>query len=280
MSKAPNLPESTGPEDDALRIQALRRSWACPGAGFAMLGRDGLAISTYLASLATLGAMAWLIIQPAAAALWATLGFLALAAALSLTEQFTVKKLSPQSPKPTFLVRGFLLAGAAQWLAAAVVLALFVIRFGSLQMAGSGMSPTLEKGERLLYEKRVEPERLRRGAAIVYRVSDRSAWGEPGWLVISRILAVPGDQLSLRDGTYLVNGEAGPAVAATGQYEPVIHIPSAPKTLLVPVDLFFVVQDSPRGGFDSRVLSWVQTRDVVSTRLYYLSRRGVLKPVE
>src|SRR5205823_1057502 len=74
---------------------------------------------------------------------------------------------------------------------------LLFTRLGSLQMAGSGMSPTLEMGERILYEKRVESALLRHGTVIVYRLSDRSAWSGPGSLTISRILAVPGDQLSV-----------------------------------------------------------------------------------
>lgn len=280
MSDTSGLPTAAGLEDRPLRTKAVRRSWACPGAGFALLGRDRFAVSTYLTSLATLGAAAWLSIEPGATALWAALSLLGLATALWVAEQFAVKKLTPRTPKPRFLVRGFFVASAAGWLAAALLLVLLFTRFGSLQLAGSGMSPTLEKGERVLYEKRVEPERLRRGTIIVYRVSDRSAWGEPGWLVISRILAVPGDQLSVRSGKYLVNGETGPAVAETGRYTPVLQIPFAPETLTLPDNRFFVVQESPTGGFDSRVLSWVETGEIVSARLYYLSGRGVLKPVE
>jgi signal peptidase I len=258
----------------------MRRSWACPGAGFAVLGRHGLALVTYLTSLATLGASAWLVIDPGPAPLWATLGLLAVAAALWVAEQVGIKRLRPQAPKPRFLVGGFLPASAAAWLATAVVLTLLFSRFGSLQLAGSGMAPTLERGERVLYEKRVDPTALRPGTIIVYHLSARSAWGEPGWLVISRILAVPGDQLSIHDGRYLVNGRPGPLVAETGRYQPVVRIPFAPESLTLPDSCFFVVQETPTGGFDSRVLSWVETRDVVSTRLYYLSGRGILKPVE
>jgi signal peptidase I len=258
----------------------MRRSWACPGAGFALMGRDGLAVFSYLTSLATLGVAAWLIIEPSALALWATLALLGLASALSILEQFAVKKLSPRAPKPRFLAGGFLVASAVGWFAAGLVLILLFTRVGTLQLAGSGTSPTLEKGERVLYEKFVRGECLRHGAIIVYRVSERSAWGKPGWLVISRILAVPGDQLSIRSGQYLVNGESGPAVAGTGRYTPVIQIPFAPETLTLSGNRFFVVQESPTGGFDSRVLSWVEAAEIVSTRLFYLSGRGVLKPVE
>lgn len=149
-----------------------------------------------------------------------------------------------------------------------------------MRLAGRGMSPTLEKGERTLYEKHVEPARLRRGTVIVYRLSAQSAWSEPGWLVISRILAVPGDQISMRSGRYLVNGQPGPAVATTNPHQPVLEIPTAPATLTMPEQHYFTVQDSPSAGYDSRVLSWVKAEDIVTTQLYYLSGRGFLKPVE
>jgi Signal peptidase, peptidase S26 len=207
---SPGLLASTGPDDRALRTKAVWRSWICPGAGFALLGRDKFALATCFASLGTLFSFAWLAIQPGAAAVWTVLAAVAVATALWLAEQLAVKRLGPRTPAPGFLVSGFLFASAATWLGAVIVLVLLLTRFGSLQLAGSGMSPTLEKGERVLYDKRVEPERLRRGAVILYKVPNGSAWGEPGWLVVSRVLAAPGDRLSIQSGRYLVNGRAAP----------------------------------------------------------------------
>jgi signal peptidase I len=271
----PVAPTITGPNDRALRTRAALRSLVCPGAGFALLGRGAMAVVTLLASLGTLGATAWLALQPNAAALWTVLGGLVLATALWVTEQLAVKRLTLRVPKP-----GFLIASAVTWLAVASVLVLLFTHFGYLRMVGIGMSPTLGIGERFFYHKRVESERLRRGVVVVYKLSDRSAWGKPGMLVVSRILAVPRDQLSIRDGRYLINGEGGPAVAVTGEYMPVIQVPLAPDTVTVPDNYYFVVQDSPQDGFDSRVLSWVEAKDIVGTRLYYVSGRGILKPVE
>jgi len=142
------------------------------------------------------------------------------------------------------------------------------------------MSPALEKGERVVYEKRVDPARLRRGTVIMYRLSHRSLWGEPGSLTIARILAVPGDQLSIQNGKYLVNGEVGQTVAGTGQYAPELEVTSMPEALTLADHRFFVVQEAPTRGLDSRVLSWVESAEVVSTRLYLLSGRGVFRPVE
>lgn len=225
-------------------------------------------------------AIVWPILAPGAGALWTALAILGTAAALSIAEQSAIKKCSILTPSPDFLVRGFLAAAAVMWIGAGLVLILFFARFGSLQLVGSGMAPTLEKGERVLYEKRVDAERLRRGVIIAYRLSNRSAWGEPGVLMISRILAVPGDQLSIRDGKYVINGEDGPPVAVTNPYTPVLEIPAAPETLTLDTSRFFIIQESPTGGFDSRVLSWVDGDAIISTQMYYLSLRGVLKAVE
>jgi signal peptidase I len=203
-----------------------------------------------------------------------------LSTALWIAEQFAVKRLSLHAPRPKFLVNNIFIASAPMWIAGALALFLLFTRFGSIQLAGNGMSPTLENGERALYVKVLDPQRLRRGAVIVFRTSNRSAWGEPGALVISRILAIPGDRLSIRDGRYVLNGEQGPTVADTGPYAPVLPIPTAPETLTLSADRFFVVQDSPSGGFDSRVLSWVEPTEIVSTRLHYMSARSVLGPVE
>src|SRR5262245_60361590 len=100
MSDAPSLPAATEMEEGALRSKAMRRSWVCPGAGFALLGRRAPAILTCLTSLATLGAFTWLTIDPGAAPLWTALGLLVVAAAFWVAEQITVKRRTPQSPKP------------------------------------------------------------------------------------------------------------------------------------------------------------------------------------
>jgi signal peptidase I len=267
-------------ENRSVRTQAVRRSWACPGAGFALLGRDALALSTYVTSLAALGAMIWLALKPGPLPLWTTVVLGVLSTALWIAEQLMIKRLISQPPRPRFLVNSFLVASAPMWIAAALALTLLFTRFGSIRLAGNGMSPTLENGERALYVKGVDPERLQRGTVIVFRTSRRSAWGEPGAIVTARILAVPGDRLSIRDGGYVLNGEHGPAVADTGSYAPVVAIPTAPDALTLSDNRFFVVQDSPKGGFDTRVLSWTEPTEIVSTRLYYLRGGRLLRSVE
>lgn len=256
------------------------RSYICPGAGFAILGSVALAALAFAVSLGLMLAVIWVSFQPGVISVCAVLGLLALASTFWVVEQIVARRASLRSPGPSFLTTGYPVAAASTWLGATACLGFVLTHFGSLVLAGTGMSPTLAKGERVLYHKHVAPESLRRGAVIAYKLSDRSAWGQPGWLVISRILAVAGDQLSIEDGKYLINGEIGPVVAETGRFTPVILIPFAPEALTVPENCYFVVQDSPQGGLDSRVLSWVHTQEGVSTRLYHLNGRSFLEMVE
>jgi signal peptidase I len=267
-------------KSESLRADAASRSWYCPGAGFALLGRDRLAIATYLVSVGALGALAWLIIAPGAPALWAALVSICASGGLWMGEQVACRKLTPRAPQPRILVGGFRAAGMIGWLGAAAVVVLLLALVGAAQVAGDGMSPTLEKGERLLYEKRVKRAHLRRGAVIIYRLSERSEWGKPGALMTSRILAVPGDELSIREGKYLVNGQERQSVAPIGSHSRVIPVPSAPSAITIPRDHFFVIQDSPNHGLDSRVLSWVERDEIDGARLYLMSGRGIFKPVQ
>jgi signal peptidase I len=264
----------------ALRKKAFRRSWLCPGAGFALLGRTILALATFVVSLCAMASMAWAALHPGAGTLWAFAVLFVLAATLSIMEQIAVGRMAAYAPGPRFLVDGFPFAVSGIGLAAAIVLIVILSSFGSLRLAGSGMTPTFEKGELFLYHKRALDDRLVRGRVIVYKLSDHSAWGQAGVLMVSRILAVPGDRLSMQGEHYLLNGEPGPAVGATGQFAPVIAVPRTPETIQVPENCYFMIQDSPAGGFDSRVLSWAQRKDIVSTNFYYLRTHDFLKSVE
>ena len=266
--------------EDELRRKALKRSWLCPGAGFALVGNRRFAIATFATSICTLPAVAWLALQPTAASLWTTIAAVAISSALWAAEQIRVKKAVVHSPSPSILDRAFMAAAGAMWLAVALAFVLLITSFGSLRMAGSGMQPTLEPAELLVYHKQVDWRAVKPGAIIVYKNPDDSGWGQPGWLIISRILAGPGDKISIRNGKYLVNGAAGPPVAETGNYHPVLEIPHSPESRTIPDDCYFMVQESPRGGLDSRVLSWARADKIVGSRLWYLSRRGVCTPVK
>jgi signal peptidase I len=263
-----------------IRTRAIKRSWICPGAGFALIGNGACATATFVASLCIVPAVAWLAFQPTAASLWTTVAVLVIATVLWLAEQIAAKKATVRTPSPPILVRGFIASTCTMWLAVVLGVGLLVTAFGSLRMAGSGMTPTLEKDERLIYHKHVDWQYVKPGAIIVYKNANDSAWGKPGWIVVSRILAGPGDNISIQNANYVVNGAVGAPVAATGKYDAVLDIPSSPDGLTIPEDCYFIVQDSPTGGFDSRVLSWVRAESIIGSRVWRVSSRGICTPVE
>src|SRR5437899_10774085 len=79
-----------GYDEATLRKKARQRSFFCPGAGFALLGRKVLAILTFTASLCVFAAAAWAVLQPSAGALWGALVALLVATVCWASEPLTV----------------------------------------------------------------------------------------------------------------------------------------------------------------------------------------------
>ena len=59
-------------DEAELRMKAVKRSWICPGAGFALVGNRTYAVLTFVASLCILPAVAWLAFQPTTTSLRGT----------------------------------------------------------------------------------------------------------------------------------------------------------------------------------------------------------------
>lgn len=151
---------------------------------------------------------------------------------------------------------------------AVTLLVAFVLVFGFIRpfvvMAYSipsvSMVPTLEVGDRVLVNKFIyrfkEPERR----DIV--IFDAVANGKPETL-IKRVVGLPGDRISLRDGILYLNGER--------QKEPYIVnkpcVRSLPKTcsfgpVTVPKDHIFVMGDNRANSEDSRFIGPVPRQSV------------------
>ena len=156
-----------------------------------------------------------------------------------------------------------------------------LVIFGTQIMRGEGMSPIINPGELVLYHKRVVATDLAPGKVVSFRTSPDSSWGRPGDVVIARILAGPGDALAIRERQYEVNGkDSGIEVSPVGQFPVVVDVPEAPENITVPPDCYFVVQEQPPKALDSRTLSWARRQDVIATRLWLVSKRGLGKPLE
>ena len=99
-------------------------------------------------------------------------------------------------------------------------------------------------------------------------------------MVVARILAIPGDELSVQGGHYLVNGKRTVPASPLGKFRPSLEIPQAPKALTAPPGCYFIVQDDSQNSFDSRVLSWARESNLVATRAIVVIGHAFGKEVE
>jgi signal peptidase I len=132
------------------------------------------------------------------------------------------------------------------------------------------MNPTLKPNELFVYYKRVDPETVLPASVVVFKNANDSGWGRPGSLVVSRILAGPGDRLAMDGDYYVVNGSRAWRVAAVGERNICIDVPPAPAALVVPDGCYFTVQNTPAQGLDSRVLCWLRKEKIVSSMIWRL----------
>ena len=271
--------EAPQPDVFAHRRAARRRMWICPGGGFAYLGRPTASLLTYLASLGvplSATVAAW---RPTAPLIGATLALFAAALfmfALEATATYT-SWTAAETPAAAYRPwRRLLLLTGAVALFGGVVLT----SYGVLQIRGDGMLPTFHDEERLLYRKWLPFEDLRVGQLILFRLDEDNKPMEPGTYMLGRILALPGDEISIRGDTYYVNGKASKSVAPSEPYSLAVNVLRQPRKSIVPGDCYFVVQDSIDEGLDSRVLSWARRDRIVSTRIFTFDGTIIPRQVE
>jgi hypothetical protein len=99
--------------------------------------------------------------------------------------------------------------------------------------------------------------------------------------VLGRILAAPGDTIAILAGHYQVNGkDTGREVSPLGQYPVVVDIPDAPEHVTVPADCYFVSQEQRSNALDSRTISWAWRQNILATKLWLASSRGLIKALQ
>lgn len=261
------------------RIATLLWALLCPGVGFANLGYRRMALLQYLANVGTLLLCGWLLFAPGLQITCTVAVMFAAILLLSLAELLVVWRARQRCTASSFLTWRQWVAAAVLWCGGIVVLVGLVTGYRSFIIAADGMSPTVLKGERILAARKVKADHLRNGSPIVFKNSAKSAWGKPGWIVVARILAVPGDKLYIQDGSYHVNGASrAPAESATRR-PMALEIPQSPSVIEVPRGCYFVVQDKPE-AFDSRTLSWAHEGNIISTELYLMNWRRLLEKLE
>jgi Signal peptidase, peptidase S26 len=266
----------------AIRKRARGRSSLLSGAGFALLGYPVLAGLALAWSIAALAALVVACFYPSALTVWLAVVSLLGVVIVWIAEFIALGHITIRpSGESSVLSRSFVLACVFTYAGAIVAAVCLFVNFGSQIMRGEGMSPVVNPGELLLYDKRVAATDLVPGKVLSFGVSPESSWGRPGNVVLARILAGPGDALAIRERQYEVNGkDSGIEVSPVGQFPVVVNVPEAPEKITVPPDCYFVVQEQPPKALDSRTLSWARRQDVIATKLWLVSGRGLGKPVE
>ena len=163
---------------------------------------------------------------------------------------------------------------------AAVVLAFLLQAFvvKPYRIPSPSMVPTLDVGDRVLVARFIYHfDKPSRGDIVVFR------WpGDNKTVFIKRIIGVPGDTISLKDGRVYVNGQEldEPYVAKdNGQTQPTDPAPMMPGSTMsqpwslnqsytVPPDSYFVMGDNRTASDDSRVWGPVPTGNLIGQAFF------------
>jgi signal peptidase I len=155
-------------------------------------------------------------------------------------------------------------------------------RWRAFHIPGGAMSPTIRDGDYVMAARR--GVRIQRNTVITYAMQE-------GGEAVSRIVAVGGDTVSMRDGVLTVNGTAEPGrVPVPGTYDASLdadwqraHLVGdtagyAPTLLtwgplVVPAEHVFLVGDNRARSLDSRHLGFIPAADVTGRPVWiYFSR--------
>ena len=154
------------------------------------------------------------------------------------------------------------------------------VAFGFLKIyriPTGGMSPTLQKGDSLIATKtKAEIGKLQRGDAVVFTVDGlryRIHRGDPmRGTYVQRIVALPGDTVTIDSGAVHVNGVRVEMDGRVSQ-APMTTVETASFPLVVPEDHLFLMGDNYANSLDSRYFGPVE-----SSRVTHLPRYRILPP--
>jgi signal peptidase I len=179
-----------------------------------------------------------------------------------------------EAPHPASRWRGWL--SLVLWIAVALLLRWLVIE--PRWIPSGSMLPTLELQDRILVEK-VRPklqQALPNGTIVVFHAPPVLVAGgyDPKAALIKRVVGQPGDQLEVRDGQLLRNGEP---VAEPWRDEPMDYR-FGPFT--VPQGQLLVLGDNRNASLDSHIWGPLPREEVIGTavfRYWPLNRLGPIR---
>src|ERR1700723_2552701 len=165
----------------------------------------------------------------------------------------------PQESHPSFPHE---LRGCVRDLRVAMSLALIIIVFldQPVKVEGTSMAPLLSDQERIFINKFVYRfEAIHRGDVVVFWYPlDRSK------SFIKRVIALPGETVTIRQGVVTVNGTVVPEPYVPPQYEDVSDF----GPMRVPADSYFVMGDHRISSNDSRVFGPVPSQFIYGRAVF------------
>lgn len=232
-----------------------------------MLGNAPLGNIAYGTAILVAGSAVFLALNPSTLALVVTLIFLLISTILWVAET-----IAGYSAWPSSLVRptgnAFIVRAAVLWSLYVLLAALVPATYGALKVSGNGMSPLIQQDDKLIFRRRGERTKYAVGQVVLFRLDADNKFTEAGSLLLGRIMAGPGDKIYRRELEYYVNGVVDRDVAPDKPYPLALEIARFPNETVVPDGCYFVIQDAPDGGLDSRVLSWARKENIVSNEMY------------
>jgi signal peptidase I len=145
-------------------------------------------------------------------------------------------------------------------IAIGLALVIIVFLYQPVKVEGTSMAPLLSDQERIFINKFVYRfEAIHRGDVVVFWYPlDRSK------SFIKRVIALPGETVSIRQGLVTVNGNVVPEPYVPPQYEDV----SDYGPVRVPKDSYFVMGDHRISSNDSRVFGPVASRFIYGRAVF------------
>jgi signal peptidase I len=145
-------------------------------------------------------------------------------------------------------------------IAIGLALVIIVFLYQPVKVEGTSMAPLLSDQERIFINKFVYRfEAIHRGDVVVFWYPlDRSK------SFIKRVIALPGETVSIRQGVVTVNGNLVPEPYVPPQYEDV----SDYGPVRVPKDSYFVMGDHRISSNDSRVFGPVASRFIYGRAVF------------
>jgi len=149
-------------------------------------------------------------------------------------------------------------------IAIGLALVIIVFLYQPVKVEGTSMAPLLSDQERIFINKFVYRfEAIQRGDVVVFWYPlDRSK------SFIKRVIALPGETVTIRQGVVTVNGKVVPEPYVPAQYEDV----SDYGPMRVPGDSYFVMGDHRISSNDSRVFGSVPVASFTGARFSPIGR--------